>query len=535
MKKILLSLLFLLPFVAIAQLSVVAESQPFDEPEDGFARILALKNGSTAFLHITYKEGIDVKIFDPSHKEIVSKTIDPDYGKLKSPHVQGIYEIDNSINLFISEIDEGIPSLYRILIDEKDGHLIEKKTIGTLKKISMAQGYAVAFGGVPLPSFIVRKDPYSDNYGEVLYNTFESARDKRVELVLYNASGQELSRNYLSSPENKYKFTQIIDYVLIGNTAYALIYSYNTESSGGASNELLLATFSDGKVTYDNLGKSIKNRINDGIIRYNPITKNLIFLTSEYTNSKGQNVYYNIEFAIINPLNPEIKQTLSFNKSMIINKYKEVFRGSEKYAPLPQNLYINDDGSFTVLMQAVSQIVTTTSHGSHNSGSILGTAAVLTFSEDGEEKSAELIPMEQTNFAKMMSNDYRNIDAYYIADRENSAAILSQGNQYKSLVYLNGKKKNYIFLNDIEDNEERIKKGRLTNIKGVGDCDAYVYDLSDTKSNIPPRSLLFKKERSRDNNLAIFNISDYDRERDIYATLKLENKRQVKVVWCKGG
>jgi hypothetical protein len=546
MKKIILSLLFLCPLLATAQMKVVAEGPSFDEPEDGCARILMLKNGGTAFVRATKKDGIDIRLYDGQHKQIAVKTLDPDYGKLKAMSVEGMYDVNGEINLFISEVQDAVPVLYRLRVDEQTGALKELKTIATLNKTSMGQGYAMAFGGVPMPDFIVRKDPASDNYAVVRYNTFESDRSKRVELIQYGADGSEVARNFLSSPEGKYKYTQILDFATVGNRVYGLLYSYNTASSGGAANELLLATVENDQVSYANVGKSISRRIDDGILRYNPVTKNLIFLTSELTGVKqGWNkatAEYSIQFSVIDPENPGIKASLDFRRSSIAAKYRKIFRGKDdKFAPMPEQLYINNDGSFTVLLEEVTQIERTTMRngipsGTHNAGVMLGSAAVITINEDGTERSAVLIPKSQTTYAGMFDgvSEYVSAGSFYIAVRDNGASTLSAGNQYKSLSYFNGKNKSYVMLNDIEENAERVEKGKLTNIRGVGDCDAWVYDLTtevSAKLPIPQRSPLFTKERSKDRNLALFNLSGFDREAGVYATLKLERGKGVKMVW----
>jgi hypothetical protein len=545
MKKAILSFLLLFPLLTtVAQLKPIAESLPFEEPEDGYARMLFLKNGNTAYLRITKKDGIDVRLYDSQHKQIAAKTLEPSYGKLRAMSVEGIYDVGGNIALFISEWEDNIPTLYRVQIDAQTAELKETKTIATLQKATMGQGYAVAFGGVPLPDFLVRKDPGSDNYGAVRYNTFESDRTKRVELIQYNAAGSETGRNFLSSPDAKYKFTQIIDFVIVGETAYALLYSYNTPSSGGAANELLLATAKDGVVSYANLGKSITRRIDDGILRYNHVTKNLIFLTTEHTSSERTGVNattarYATQFSIIDPANPSIKTPVDLRRSGINMKYRKIFKDAEdSYAAMPQQLYINDDGSFTLLLEEVTQIIRTSMRNgmatsSHNSGTELGTAAVITYNEDGTERSSALIPKHQTTYAGMFDgvSDYVSVGGFYIAARNNGAVALSAGNQYKSLVYLNGKKKSYVLLNDVEENEERIQKGKLTNVRGVGDCEAYIYDLSATGSAILPRTAAFTRGDKKDRNLAIFNISDYDSEKGIYTTLKLEKGKGVKVVW----
>ena len=548
MKFRLLLLITLFPYLALSQLSSVAEGPSFEEPENGYARILLLENGNTAYLHITKKDGINLRLYDAQHKEIVNKEITPSYGKLKGATVNGIFDIDGMITAFISEFDDKTPTLYRLKINSQTGELIETKTIATLIKASMGQGYAVIFGGVPMPEFLVRKDPASNNCGVVRYNTFTENREERVELIQYSESGAENYRTFLSSPDAKYKYTQILDFAVVGTDAYALLYSYNTAKSGGAANELLLATVKNGTVTYKNLGKSISRRIDDGLLRYNPVTGNLIFLTLEKTSTESKGLYnqtvnYAAQFNIIDPNNTEIKKTVDMRRSSASMKYRKLFKDDEPFSGMPQQIYINEDGSFTLVLEEIKQKYrTNTRNGmpvsSSPSGIELGSVAVITYSEDGEERSSHIIPKLQTTLSSAWDQaNYTTASNFYIAKRDNCAVPLSGGNQFKSFAYLHSKDKPYVLLNDVAENEERILKGKLTNVKGVGDCEGYVYDLtaaSDTKNPLMPRALVFGKENSKERNLAIFSISDYSRSRKEYATLKLEKGKGVKLVWLKG-
>lgn len=546
MKPFLLALLFL-PIIATAQLHVIAQSPLFEEPEDGYGRILQLRNGNTAYLRITRKDGIDVRLYDAGHKQIVNTEVNPSYGKLKSPQVDGIYDLGGNITIFLSETDDKVPTLYRLQIDAQTGKLLETKTIATLKKTGIGQGYAVIMGGVPVPDFLVRKDPSSDNYGVVRYNTFTSDRAERVELIQYNDTGEETGRNFLSSPDEKYKYTQILDFVIVGNTAHALLYSYNTESSGSAANELMLASVKDGKVSYHNLGGSGKYHINDGVLRYNPATNSFVFLASELlqVKSKGwgakETFYYNIQFSIIDAENPSIKKRLDIDNADVSQKYNSIFKHREGgFNGMPQQLYINDDGSFTILFEEITNIYRTSNGMSKASmvpvGSNLGCVAVVTYSAQGEEVSSVLVPKDYKTELGWFnaSSDYRTTQSYYIAKRDNGAAPLNAGNQFKSISYLNGKGKSYLMLNDIARNQEQIEKGYLTTIIGVGDCDAWICDLSTNQSAalpIPVRTKAFAKHSNKEHDLAIFNISDYNKENGLYATLKLEKGKGVKLVW----
>jgi hypothetical protein len=87
----------------------------------------------------------------------------------------------------------------------------------------------------------------------------------------------------------------------------------------------------------------------------------------------------------------------------------------------------------------------------------------------------------------------------------------------------------------VEENEERAQKGKLTTIRKVEACDGFYYTL-DGNSGLPPRQFLFGKPGKNDHNLALFSISDYDKEKNMYATLRLNaegRKKGVQLVWME--
>ena len=107
MKSVIpLSLMLFLCLLARAQFKSIDQGPVFEEPERGFSKILQLKNGSTIFFHITFKEGINLKIYDAVHKQKVDKHIEPAYGKLKGGSIDGIFEINGDATLLVSETDE---------------------------------------------------------------------------------------------------------------------------------------------------------------------------------------------------------------------------------------------------------------------------------------------------------------------------------------------------------------------------------------------------------------------------------------------
>lgn len=91
-------------------------------------------------------------------------------------------------------------------------------------------------------------------------------------------------------------------------------------------------------------------------------------------------------------------------------------------------------------------------------------------------------------------------------------------------------------LNDIYRNEENIRKGKLTMIGGIKECDAFWFDASGDNI-LPRRNYIFgKEENKRSHNLALFTVSDYDKDKNIYVTLKPEkdaHDKGARLVWLQ--
>jgi hypothetical protein len=521
MKKIFLLFFFaLISNITNAQFKPIAEGPVFKEPEEGFAKIIQLKNGGTVFLHISIKEGIDTRIYNAAHQETSSTTVEPSYGKLTAGTIEGAFEINGDVVLMISKAESRTPTLYRIIIDGKTGALKEDKQISQLAKVSFFAGYAMAFGNVPQPDFFVRKDPNSDNYAVVLFNSFESDRSKRIEIISYGADNKESGRAFYSSPDEKYKYLRYVDMAVMGNEKVSVLaYGYNTASSGGKESELILANLDKGspKVSFTELGFSKDVLIYYGICRYSPAIKSivLIALTKEKSGDKG----YTPVMALVSPFDKKINRVDIIAPSDRINQYsKKGFTG------LPQNLFINDDGTFTVVSEEMSILSS-----NYSTRTTLGDLAVVNYTKTGEPSTDFLI--RKSHF---LNGAY--LQPFYQSYRQGTAQRLSGGNQFKSFAYLDGKNKSYILFNDTERNSEKLESGGLVDIQGVSDCDGFYYPLTGT-GPILKRDYVFGDPAGKhDHNLGLFSISDYDRKNNVYVTLELskENgKKGVNVVWLQ--
>jgi len=531
MKKPLSLFLLILLFSTVkAQFKQIAEGPVFKEPEEGFAKVLQLKNGNTMFLDISLKEGIQVHMYNPAHHETAITQVDPSYGKIsRGGNIKGAFEINGDVVLMVSSLDSRVPTLYRVIIDGKTGTLKDDTKIAELGKVNIFQGYSMAFGGVPIPDFFVRKDPNSDNYAVVLFNTFESDRSKRIEIVSYGTNNKEMSRAYYASPDEKYKYLHYIDMAVIGSEKVCVLaYGYNKLNDGDS--ELILANLDKGakEVSYTELGFSQDLSVYQGVARYSPATKSVIL--SVVVKQKGSRNEYSSVLTFINPFEKKINKFNEISPSDRINAFassKKGFRG------LPQNIFINQDGTFTVVYEEM-EIITRTSYGvnvssSSNSSTTLGDLAVVNYSKTGEPINDFIIRKSH-----VLSNTL--LDPFYHSVREGSAQELRGGNQFKSFAYLDGISKSFILFNDTERNNEKQEQGSLVSIQGVSDCDGFYYAIAGANA-VPKRDYVFGNPAGKhDHNLGLFSISDYDRKNNVYVTLELskeDGKKGVKVVWLQ--
>jgi hypothetical protein len=565
MKKNLLTLLsvLLISTASFAQFKVLATGNGFEEPEDGYAKIIQEKSGNTFFLHITKKDGINVRVYDNTHKQVADKHLIPKYGKLKLGSkffeidpgavepIKGIYEIDNNIVLFISEYDEGRPKLYRLVIDGKTGDLKSEETIATLGTYNLLESYAVRAGYVPLPTFYVRKDEGSDNYAVVLFDALNSDRNRRIEIVHYNKDHKEISRAFYQSPNDAYKYLSFMDLCVRGNKELVVVVvGKNTRSSGGDLNgTLLMGSLKAGATSFDlqRLAYPDAGKISESMIRYNKVNDEYVLISvkpSKDKKDKNAKCYRTIIKSVGAEATTAMINSGSINR--IANKH---YDKKDQFLAIPQILYMNEDGSYTIVFEenrsntysnsgfrttTVSNGVNgTTTYASPSGGSysvdVLEDIGIIEYDSSGTEKISYYIPKSQR-----VKDIPRSI---YYSFRDETGVKLDDGTQFKSFYFLNGKTKRYVLLNDIARNQEKVNDGKkVTTIQGLDECEAYAFEIGNG-DNMPKRQLIFAdKEHKKEKDMALFAISDFDRENNVFVTLKLEHikgDKEVKLVWLQ--
>lgn len=519
MKKIIsLVLLLFTCLFANAQFKQIAASPSFKEPEKGMTKLVLMKDGSVIFFTITPKDGIDVRIYQSDHKESVVTTINPAYKTLKVPGLEGSFEINGDLVLLISEIQDKTPVLYRLIIDGKTAKLNKEEKIAELLKLHMGMGFAMAFGEAEMPDFYASKDPESDNYAVALFNSFESDRSKRIEIVLYGSDHTELSRAYYASPQEKYKYLQFISMAVIGSEKVSVL--VNGYNSGGKDREVILATLKKGAsaVSFNELNFPQDSVLENGIVRYNPYTEKLVVVAKihELKNSKEAYLYV----AFVDPDKGKTEKLFRSGLSEEVNqRAAKIFGKKYKYWGVPVNLYINKDGGFSVAYEEMAVVTVYYSRGVSSHVETFS-IAVVTYDKLGKTSSSYLIPKN------------------FMFDNAGSISFGGGfGNEYKRFAYINGTDKSYILINDTRRNIEKLENDKdPVQIQGVSDCDAFYFPLTGNDP-IPSRKYLFgESDDKKERNLAPLGVSAYDKENDIFILLRLNKEgkeKSVNLLWLK--
>lgn len=481
--------------------------------------MLLLKDGSTAYL-AGVKDRYELRMYGKDYKEKLVKQLSLEIPRQAKLEI--LFENGGELILMVNAFQDKQSTLIRYRINPSNGQIVERKELMEMPGRGIGAALGIGMGALAAPDFTIRVDADTDHYAIAKFNTLESDRNKRLEVVQYGPGHKELARTYYHSPQQKFKYMHFVDLLVMGkDKVFTLVYAYNTKASGGKEYELLLGSFSSGnkEVGMVKIGSGEELGFAGGLLKYNPVTKKILLLAN--TISEDRNGYIPM-LVFLDPVTGKIEQSgLAFpgNADEIS---KEVFGKKSSFRGLPQNVYINNDGSFSILFE---EITTYTSERSNYS--VLGSAAVVYFDLFGTPNGTYYIPKSHVHWGVMM-------EAFYLANREREFTPFAAGNQFRTLAYLDGNIQSYLLINDSEENVEAWKKGKVQAIRTVGGSKAYQFQLA-AKQGVPDRSPLFAETGGkRLQQLAVMGINDFDRKRNVFVTLKLEKEGRdngVRLVW----
>src|SRR5690606_22120641 len=177
-------------------------------------------------------KGIEVWVYNERRQKIstlIVKGTQWETKKLPESAVEGLYEIGGQPVIFLQQVINRTPSLFRIILNAQTGAVESEEIICTLPKYKTGSGWAMAYGGVKAMDFYVEKDPKSDNYAVVNFNTFSSESGERIEVVQFSgANGKHITENkaFYEVPISNMKYIDFIAMTVDKKSVYLCSYGY---------------------------------------------------------------------------------------------------------------------------------------------------------------------------------------------------------------------------------------------------------------------------------------------------------------------
>lgn len=557
MKRLLLTLFT--AFIAAngySQVKNVVYSTPFDEPEKGWYKVMQLSNGYTFYFNFNNENGVEVNIYKPDRKaggrKVLTSTVwDPK--NMKNSTMEGIYEIAGQPVIFLQQLNDRKPELFRIQLNPENGAIVKQQKIGELPKYSLMSGYAMAFGSVDAEDFIVEKDPYSDAYAVVHYNSFSKESDKRIELVHYtveNGEHVEINRSYYDA--QNFKYTTYIGMTIHGDkSVHMAAYGYNTGASGGKDSRVIISRIrrSEKEFTNKNLEFTDDFKETEGLMNYNPETGMIQMLTLTLLKSNGKMnpimsstksvSYYMALMSYIDPESLQIVKKVLLPADGLNNYITSKGINKDGFNGMPVNMILNNDNTSTILLEEKQEY---TNSRSPTAEITLANAGIITLDNQGNDVGAYAIQKNQHATGQPMENMYlakRGKGMWSYRKRTGASLYTPLDNRsFYSYDYINTANNNtYIIFNDNRDNYEngqpKVNKNKTVNeIKAVSESVAVYRKVNN--NNIEPGYLFGLN--TNDEQTAFCNVESahFRKETGVYAALmvkRVKREKKAYIAW----
>ena len=518
-----------------AQAPHIEKSEAFDEPDNGYNKVLLMKNGNTFFFHFQRKEGIEINVYNKERKLAFTQEISSDMWdtrKMNRIIVAGLYEINNEAVLFVVETEGRVPTLYRMRFNGTTGAKIKEEEIGSTSK-------SKAFAFVQeTNSIFIEKDPESDCYAVILFNGYSKDPDDRIKVIHFDGNHNKLTTGLYDSPDDNFKYLRFISAVVDGDKR-VFISTYGAESLRGKEGRVFISSLKAGDKGFVNKALEFTEDFKDtkSLMAYNRGTNSLQMLTMSFTTASigffggGTSAKYLSFMSYIDPESLDLKSVKPVTGQKIMEYSRNTLKSPLDYKGLPQNMIINKDNSTTILSEELTYKIvrTTTKNGTYTQEwTYMGGIATNELNADGSEKSGYWIK-------KMQKADGIYPPLYISARTKGRWTSLSTGNNsYFSYDYINTDNNRYIIFNDNDQNfdKEEDEKKRKVVVK-VKKLNTICYSLNGTGIN---KSFLFGEAGDGEGNSLHIDASDFDKSSNTYATIMIEKDgrdRSAKMVWIK--
>lgn len=519
----------------------VSVSTPFEEPSGGFNKVLQLKNGNTFHFHITKGE-INYTLYNNEHKQVMKREIP---GKSLSSErigtatINGIFDINGEAVIFFTQMEGRAPTLYRLRFNGSTGALVEDKAISSIEKYKSGSGFAIAYGAVQPSKFVVEHDPVSGAYAVLAYHGLAGESGERLRLMHFSADHKELRNQFYGDP-GKFKYIDFIAMIVDEKRVIMASYGYNTNASGGKDSRIIISRLRDGDNDFHHelLDYTDDFKATTGVMRYNPVTDKVHFLTCTFMQTKSKfmsskiNNYYLVLMSIFDPETLLPVQIKPLEYRDMNYSYAENSKKTYQFFGLPQDMIINSDGSTTIVSEEISLQIIRSSSGAESYRSQLGAIGVSTLdTRKGEEVGGTVFSKAQ--FVTARSGAFDQAEARKGTWQFMPFGVIAQNQHFFSFDYIGTAQGRYIMFNDYPENQESYRKEAPKTVKDVSSTNTYGFTLGKDEKSY---HVFGKPASDKESTFFYLQASDYQKSTGTYATIIVERtgrKKQSRIAWLK--
>lgn len=447
--------------------------------------------------------------------------------------LSGVYEINGDVAIFFQKGEDKTPVMIRLLVDGKTGKLKSEEKIAELERMSMKDAYAMAFGGMDIPDIRIVKDPESDYYAMIRYNTLAHETKDRIQVFHFSPSHKIINQANYVAPNDKYKYTKYLnayvhkdEYVIIGT------YAFNTDDSGGDEARYYVSQLSKGKTAFQQkeLGFTEFYKRARGEFVYNSV-KGLVhmILITEWdrkASKSGKNVY-KIAFQNFKPSSLTVDKPYNPDFSKLNEYYTTTMGSKDDFGGMIQGTFVDRNGNLVLMFQQTFRKFT----GEQITGTTLGDIALLTMSPEGKTINSTVFP-----FYSFISGDHSEFSSNKIktgfrpANNFDDKGLANE--QYFAIDFISTDNASYLLFNNYPKNVETPETEKIKMLKAIGGTTAVKYTY---KGDAIKRDYLFKKPKEKSAvEFCNFSASSYDPVKKTYATIFTSPETEKSaIVWVK--
>jgi hypothetical protein len=546
MKKIFLWAIpmLLMSMLSFAQQFSVQKSPEFDEPEYGWNKLLQLKNGYTFFFHGSKKEGVELTVYNPQRRvaakrELNSKLWDVD--KIQQTTIRGLYEINGEAVLFVVQGDERQPTLYRMRLNGTTGMVVKEDELGRLPKMGMGAGYALSFGHVDMPDIIVEKDPESDNYAVIFFNSLAHDRSERIRVLHYGSDHKVLSDAFYDSPDGMFKYLTFIACAVDGNKRVFVTTYARSSNAEDVASRVIVSSLNAGDTAFKHNLLEFSEDFKDtkAVMLYNHNDNKLQLLTLTYERTKKKmfsgtsHKTYLVLMSYIDPATLKLLSVKPFAGDKIQAYGKNNIDEDYEFTGMPQDMFINKDNTTTILFEQNLQVTEYNGHVSHTY-TLLGPVGVSEMNDTGAEMAGYAINKKQ-HASGVFPLLYLNQRAkgQFFPTQAHIMFKRGDNNEFLSYDYINAPGGHYVIFNDLPGNFEKDEdETKRKTMAIVSNSDAMCFKLNG--GSIDKMYLFGEPDGKHSATFAYIESSDYNKDTHTYATLIVEKDgrdKAAKIAW----